>query len=162
MTESTPMTSSSSRRSLMGRECSFIRWATSTSTPRGPSSFFLSPPFRPTLTTIRSRRKAHDYTYLYGAHSKVGSLTPFIQNAFIDGIEECVLSPFPFLPNHADHAFHSVILDGEMLVWDPSLGKYMAFGTLKTFAKAETDTIGNDDARPCCTSPSTSSCSIEY
>jgi hypothetical protein len=28
----------------------------------------------------------------------------------------------------------SIILDGEMLVWDPSLEKYLAFGTLKTAA----------------------------
>jgi ATP-dependent DNA ligase len=28
----------------------------------------------------------------------------------------------------------SIILDGEMLVWDPQLDKYLAFGTLKTAA----------------------------
>jgi ATP-dependent DNA ligase len=28
----------------------------------------------------------------------------------------------------------SCILDGEMLVWDPLLQKYLAFGTLKTAA----------------------------
>jgi hypothetical protein len=29
---------------------------------------------------------------------------------------------------------NSIILDGEMLVWDPVLEKYLAFGTLKTAA----------------------------
>jgi hypothetical protein len=32
----------------------------------------------------------------------------------------------------------SIILDGEMLVWDPSLEKYLAFGTLKTAALGKT------------------------
>lgn len=31
----------------------------------------------------------------------------------------------------------SVILDGEMMVWDPILEKYLAFGTLKTAAGGE-------------------------
>lgn len=31
----------------------------------------------------------------------------------------------------------SVILDGEMMVWDPALEKYLAFGTLKTAAGGE-------------------------
>lgn len=31
----------------------------------------------------------------------------------------------------------SIILDGEMLVWDPVLEKYLAFGTLKTAALGE-------------------------
>lgn len=31
----------------------------------------------------------------------------------------------------------SIILDGEMLVWDPILEKYLAFGTLKTAALGE-------------------------
>ena len=34
--------------------------------------------------------------------------------------------------NPADE--RSIILDGEMLVWDPVLDKYLAFGTLKTAA----------------------------
>lgn len=28
----------------------------------------------------------------------------------------------------------SIILDGEMMVWDPVLDKYLAFGSLKTAA----------------------------
>lgn len=30
-----------------------------------------------------------------------------------------------------------MILDGEMLVWDPILEKYLAFGTLKTAASGQ-------------------------
>ena len=58
----------------------------------------------------------------------------------------------------------SVILDGEMLVWDPTLEKYLAFGTLKTAALGmddlEIETLaehpersGDENApRPCCKS----------
>ncbi|CEL60205.1 DNA ligase 4 [Rhizoctonia solani AG-1 IB] len=80
-----------------------------------------------------SSRKGTDYTYLYGAHVGTGSLTPYIHAAFDDRIEDC-------------------ILDGEMMVWDPMLDKYLAFGTLKT---AATDIMGkvdagdNDSPRPC-------------
>ena len=31
----------------------------------------------------------------------------------------------------------SVILDGEMLVWEPRLRKYMPFGNLKSFSSSE-------------------------
>ncbi|WVR03601.1 hypothetical protein IAU60_000593 [Kwoniella sp. DSM 27419] len=66
-------------------------------------------------------RKAKDYTYLYGAHIGEGSLTQHISNAFQD--------------------------DGEMLVWDPILEKYLAFGTLKTAAG---DRVNDENApRPC-------------
>ncbi|KAK4686832.1 DNA ligase 4, partial [Tremellales sp. Uapishka_1] len=60
-------------------------------------------------------RKAKDYTYLYGAHPGLGSLTQFIGGAFKEDVR-------------------NVILDGEMLVWDPILEKYLAFGTLKSAA----------------------------
>lgn len=36
-----------------------------------------------------------------------------------------------------DSLTHSVILDGEMMVWDPALEKYLAFGSLKTAALGE-------------------------
>ncbi|KAB5590537.1 ATP-dependent DNA ligase [Ceratobasidium theobromae] len=80
-----------------------------------------------------SSRKGTDYTYLYGAHVGVGSLTPYIHTAFDDRIEDC-------------------ILDGEMMVWDPMLGKYLAFGTLKTAAAeqlARVDAQDDDSPRPC-------------
>ncbi|GAA5899174.1 hypothetical protein JCM5296_000357 [Sporobolomyces johnsonii] len=75
-------------------------------------------------------RKAKDYTYLYGATKKSGSLTPFIHDVFHEDIDE-------------------LILDGEMLVWDPALRKYMPFGNLKTFALVSRDHIGPNDPRPC-------------
>ncbi|KAF8636375.1 hypothetical protein AX17_003558 [Amanita inopinata Kibby_2008] len=60
-------------------------------------------------------RKGKDYTYLYGKHVGIGSLTPFIDHAF-------------------DPRVDSIILDGEMLVWDPVSERNLAFGTLKTAA----------------------------
>ncbi|KAJ1304100.1 hypothetical protein OPQ81_008505 [Rhizoctonia solani] len=84
-------------------------------------------------TYFYSSRKGTDYTYLYGAHVGVGSLTPYIHSAFDDRVEDC-------------------ILDGEMMVWDPMLGKYLAFGTLKTAAAdilGKADTRDNDSPRPC-------------
>ncbi|CAE6411628.1 unnamed protein product [Rhizoctonia solani] len=80
-----------------------------------------------------SSRKGTDYTYLYGAHVGAGSLTPYIHAAFDDRIEDC-------------------ILDGEMMVWDPMLDKYLAFGTLKTAANdilGKVDTRDDDSPRPC-------------
>ncbi|WVW81787.1 hypothetical protein I302_103784 [Kwoniella bestiolae CBS 10118] len=73
-------------------------------------------------------RKAKDYTYLYGAHIGEGSLTQHIAGAFQEGVR-------------------NIILDGEMLVWDPVLEKYLAFGTLKTAAG---DRVNDENApRPC-------------
>ncbi|KAG9008171.1 DNA ligase (ATP) [Tulasnella sp. JGI-2019a] len=75
-------------------------------------------------------RKGKDYTYLYGATVGEGALTPWIQDGF-------------------DHRVTDVILDGEMVVWDPSLEKYCDFGVLKT-AALEAIRSGNEDApRPC-------------
>ncbi|BGP12433.1 DNA ligase (ATP) [Rhodosporidiobolus nylandii] len=71
-----------------------------------------------------------NYTHLYGSSPVVGSLTPFLKDAFLPEIED-------------------LILDGEMLVWDPKLVKYMPFGSLKTFAKMRTENIHKGDPRPC-------------
>ncbi|KAH9839814.1 DNA ligase 4 [Rhodofomes roseus] len=60
-------------------------------------------------------RKGKDYTYLYGKHVGTGSLTPFIHGAFDSRVDE-------------------IILDGEMLVWDPVSERNLPFGTLKTAA----------------------------
>ncbi|KAH9962641.1 ATP-dependent DNA ligase [Russula dissimulans] len=60
-------------------------------------------------------RKGKDYTYLYGNHVGTGSLTPYIDAAF-------------------DRRIENIILDGEMLVWDPVSGRNLPFGTLKTAA----------------------------
>ncbi|EKM49973.1 uncharacterized protein PHACADRAFT_178599 [Phanerochaete carnosa HHB-10118-sp] len=70
-------------------------------------------------------RKGKDYTYLYGKHVGSGSLTPFIEDAFDPRVEE-------------------IILDGEMLVWDPVSERNLPFGTLKTAAGDKT----NKELRP--------------
>ncbi|GJN92108.1 hypothetical protein Rhopal_005137-T1 [Rhodotorula paludigena] len=77
-----------------------------------------------------SSRRAKDYTYLYGKDSRSGSLTPFIQDCINPEVDQ-------------------IVLDGEMLVWDPTIEKYMPFGNLKTFALTKTPHIGPNDPRPC-------------
>ncbi|TEB36658.1 DNA ligase 4 [Coprinellus micaceus] len=73
-------------------------------------------------------RKGKDYTYLYGKHVGVGSLTPFIDAAFDPRVED-------------------IILDGEMLVWDPISERNLPFGTLKTAAMDKSKKENNP--RPC-------------
>ncbi|BDD56605.1 DNA ligase (ATP), variant 3 [Monascus purpureus] len=65
-------------------------------------------------------RKAKDYTYLYGngIYDGNGSLTRYLKDAFADGVE-------------------NLILDGEMITWDPEQDAPVPFGTLKTAALAE-------------------------
>lgn len=65
-------------------------------------------------------RKAKDYTYLYGSglEDDNSALTRHLKNAFADGVR-------------------NLILDGEMITWDPDLDKIVAFGTLKTAALSE-------------------------
>ncbi|GAA5955325.1 hypothetical protein JCM8115_001915 [Rhodotorula mucilaginosa] len=75
-------------------------------------------------------RHANDYTYLYGEDASTGSLTPCLGDAIHEDVED-------------------VILDGEMLVWEPHLQKYMAFGNLKTHANTDAKEIGDFDPRPC-------------
>ncbi|TVY21804.1 DNA ligase 4 [Lachnellula arida] len=62
-------------------------------------------------------RKAKDYTYLYGNSFEDDSsaLTRHIKPAF-------------------DSSVRNIILDGEMITWDPETNKMVAFGTLKTAA----------------------------
>ncbi|KDR80522.1 hypothetical protein GALMADRAFT_240825 [Galerina marginata CBS 339.88] len=73
-------------------------------------------------------RKGKDYTYLYGKHVGTGSLTPFIDAAFDSRIDD-------------------IILDGEMLVWDPVSERNLPFGTLKTAALDKSKKEHNP--RPC-------------
>ncbi|KAL5513056.1 LIG4 [Sanghuangporus vaninii] len=73
-------------------------------------------------------RKGKDYTYLYGANAESGSLTPYIHNAFDERVNE-------------------IILDGEMLVWDPVSERNLPFGTLKTAALDKAKSMANP--RPC-------------
>lgn len=44
-----------------------------------------------------------------------------------------------------------LILDGEMIAFDPSLGKVLPFGNLKTFANLTN--FGPTEPRPMCGSP---------
>jgi len=74
-------------------------------------------------------RKGKDYTYLYGSHVGTGSLTPYITGAFDERVEE-------------------IILDGEMLVYDPASDRNLPFGTLKTAALDKSR--GQLNPRPCC------------
>ncbi|KAJ7155502.1 DNA ligase IV [Mycena crocata] len=73
-------------------------------------------------------RKGKDYTYLYGKHVGAGSLTPYIDKAFDPRVED-------------------IILDGEMLVWDPVSQRNLPFGTLKTAALDKSKKEHNP--RPC-------------
>jgi DNA ligase-4 len=65
-------------------------------------------------------RKAKDYTYLYGTgfEDEKSALTRHLKDAFADGVE-------------------SIILDGEMITWDPEQDAIVPFGTLKTAALSE-------------------------
>ncbi|KAF6761657.1 DNA ligase 4 [Ephemerocybe angulata] len=73
-------------------------------------------------------RKGKDYTYLYGKHVGTGSLTPYIDAAFDSRVDD-------------------IILDGEMLVWDPISERNLPFGTLKTAALDKSKKEHNP--RPC-------------
>lgn len=77
-------------------------------------------------------RKAKDYTYLYGNgfHDDNSALTRHLQNAFNDGVR-------------------SIILDGEMITWDPQEKAMVPFGTLKTAAISEQrNPFSNTNQRP--------------
>lgn len=75
-------------------------------------------------------RQGTEYTYLYGRNASEGSLTPKIA------------SEFPF-----DEATSSIVLDGEMVVYDPLIDKFLPFGTLKTSAASRYDP-GRDGEEP--------------
>jgi DNA ligase 4 len=65
-------------------------------------------------------RKAKNYTYLYGNafDDENGALTRYIRDAFDPGVT-------------------GIILDGEMITWDPEQDAMVPFGTLKTAALSE-------------------------
>lgn len=65
-------------------------------------------------------RKAKDYTYLYGSgfEDDASALTRHIKDAF-------------------DPQVRNLILDGEMITWDPQLDTMVPFGSLKTAALSE-------------------------
>ncbi|CZR57359.1 related to DNA ligase 4 [Phialocephala subalpina] len=65
-------------------------------------------------------RKGKDYTYLYGngLEDENSSLTRFLKDAF-------------------DPELENIILDGEMITWDPNTNAMVGFGSLKTAAISE-------------------------
>ncbi|KAI4147834.1 MAG: hypothetical protein LQ340_005356 [Diploschistes diacapsis] len=65
-------------------------------------------------------RRAKEYTYLYGNgfYDDNGALTRHLLNVFHEGVE-------------------SIILDGEMITWDPVMNAMVPFGTLKTAALSQ-------------------------
>nr|POF13694.1 dna ligase 4 [Quercus suber] len=76
-------------------------------------------------------RKAKNYTYLYGNgyRDENGSLTRHIEPAFNPGVR-------------------NIILDGEMITWDPKEDAMVPFGHLKTAALAERDNPYANGMRP--------------
>ncbi|KAJ1337525.1 DNA ligase 4 [Microdochium nivale] len=76
-------------------------------------------------------RKAKDYTYLYGEglYDEKCALTRHLKSAFADGVR-------------------NLILDGEMITWDPTMDKIIPFGTLKTAALAEGRNPDAEGPRP--------------
>ena len=76
-------------------------------------------------------RKAKDYTYLYGSGFKdpKGALTRYIEEAFTSGVR-------------------NIILDGEMITWNPSEDTMVAFGHLKTAALLEQNNPYANGNRP--------------
>ncbi|CAI7664816.1 unnamed protein product [Penicillium glandicola] len=76
-------------------------------------------------------RKAKEYTYLYGngIHDENGALTRHLKDAFVDGVQ-------------------SIILDGEMITWDPEQDAMIPFGTLKTAALSEQRNPFSNGPRP--------------
>ncbi len=74
-------------------------------------------------------RRGTEYTYLYGRTKDEGSLAPHIQGCFTEDVK-------------------SIILDGEMLAYDPITKDFMPFGTLKTAADAS-NIVKLHDPHPC-------------
>lgn len=76
-------------------------------------------------------RKAKDYTYLYGqgVHDDNAALTRHLEKAFHSGVR-------------------NIILDGEMITWDPVQDAIVPFGTLKTAALAEQNNPFSTGNRP--------------
>ncbi|OQD81483.1 hypothetical protein PENANT_c027G05932 [Penicillium antarcticum] len=76
-------------------------------------------------------RKAKEYTYLYGngIYDENGALTRHLKDAFVDGVQ-------------------SIILDGEMITWNPEQDAIVPFGTLKTAALAEQRNPFSNGPRP--------------
>jgi DNA ligase 4 len=76
-------------------------------------------------------RKAKDYTYLYGNgfEAEDAALTQKLRDAFADGVR-------------------NIILDGEMITWDPEEEAVVPFGRLKTAALLEQKNPFGEGRRP--------------
>lgn len=76
-------------------------------------------------------RKAKDYTYLYGSglEDENSALTRHLKDAFDSGVR-------------------NLILDGEMITWDPDVDKIVPFGTLKTAALEQQKNPFQNGPRP--------------
>lgn len=76
-------------------------------------------------------RKAKEYTYLYGhgLEDENVALTRHLKHAFDEGVR-------------------NIILDGEMIAWNPEQDAPIPFGTLKTAALAEQQNPFSDGQRP--------------
>lgn len=76
-------------------------------------------------------RKAKDYTYLYGngLEDENRALTRYLKDAFNPAVKD-------------------LILDGEMITWDPRIDKIVGFGSLKTAALDMQKNPRSDGARP--------------
>ena len=76
-------------------------------------------------------RKAKDYTYLYGNsfEDENAALTRHVREAFNAGVK-------------------NIILDGEMITWDPKEDTIVGFGSLKTAAISEQSNPYSDGHRP--------------
>lgn len=76
-------------------------------------------------------RKAKDYTYLYGTglEDNSSALTRHLKGAFDSGVR-------------------NLILDGEMITWDPEVDKIVPFGTLKTAALDQQKNPFHNGPRP--------------
>ncbi|CAG8496985.1 36241_t:CDS:10, partial [Racocetra persica] len=69
---------------------------------------------------IEEKIDATQYTYMYGSNMYEGALTKHIYSCFREGVQE-------------------IILDGEMITYDPALDLYQPFGSLKTVCNDKSD-----------------------
>ncbi|KAF0520638.1 ATP-dependent DNA ligase [Gigaspora margarita] len=73
-------------------------------------------------------RKATQYTYMYGSNKYEGALTKHIHSCIHDDVQE-------------------IILDGEMVPYDPNLDVFQPFGSLKSVCNDKSD--DENKCRPC-------------
>ncbi|CAG8658863.1 19827_t:CDS:10, partial [Dentiscutata erythropus] len=72
--------------------------------------------------------KATQYTYMYGSNKYEGALTKYIHSCIHEGVQE-------------------IVLDGEMVPYDPTLDVYQPFGSLKSVCNDKSD--DENKCHPC-------------